>query len=324
MTGTARIAFLGDTLLGGAASEVIAAHGYDHPLARIRHLWADADLTVANHEGPLTYAAEPAAKLDTGKKRYWYKGDPESAHALAATGVGVASLANNHVTDFGPEGLFDTMRALDDAGIAHCGAGADDAAAREPAVVTVNGLRIGFLSVMQRYRMYIAEDAYATDTRPGPALLDTDRLAADVAALKARVDLCVVLPHWGRNYRRRTELQRTLAREIVAAGADLIVGHHPHIAHPVRVVDGVPVAYSLGNSAFGSPGRYREGRPPYGVVAVFDVDAGGVTGLDLRLIEVDNAVVDFQPVPASGADAEAFLETLRTDALPRLRALQRA
>lgn len=305
-----RVAFLGDTMLGGAAQRLLDRHGYDYPLARIRRLWSDADLVVANHEAPVTRRGAPAAKQDTGTPRYWYRADPHSVHVLATHGVGVVSLANNHVGDFGDDGVLDTMAALDAAGIAHCGAGSTDTEARRPAVVEVGGLRLGFLSVMQRYDMYVAEGTYARRGHPGPARLRMSRLGPDIAALRERVDVCVVLVHWGRNYREVTPLQQRLAKEIAAAGPDLVVGHHPHVAQPLEHVDGVPVLYSLGNAAFGTRGRFGSDVPPYGLVAVADLDRRRVAGLDLRLVEVDNAVVGYQPRPATGPEAEAFLAGL--------------
>ncbi|MGI8614468.1 MAG: CapA family protein [Nocardioidaceae bacterium] len=307
---TARIAFLGDTLLGGTAQDVLGEHGYDYAFAGISHLWGQADLAVINHEAPLTKDATCARKLDTGKKRYWYKGDPESAHTLAAHGIRVASLANNHIGDFGPDGVLDTMAALDAAGVAHCGAGVSDHEAREPAIVDVNGQRVGFLSVMQRYKMYVAEEGYARHGHPGPAMLRMSRLGPDIAALRRRVDLCVVLAHWGRNYHQLTRLQQRLAHQMRTAGADLIVGHHPHVAHPVELMAGVPVLYSLGNGAFGSPGRYHSGRPPYGLIALVDVEPHRVVRLSLKLIHVDNSVVNYQPVPADDPQAATFLKSL--------------
>ena len=307
---SARIAFLGDTLLGGAAQTLLDEYGTDYAIEGIRSIWADTDVAVANHEGPLTLNDDESAKLETGKKRYWYKGHPDSAHTLAAAGVRVVSLGNNHILDFGTTGLFDTLDALDGAGIAHCGAGKDDRAARRAALLDVGGLRVGFLSVMQRYKMYLAEKTYATRDQPGAALLRTSRICADIAALRDMVDLCVVLVHWGRNYRDVTSLQKRLAHEIRGAGADLIIGHHPHIPQPVTVLDGVPVAYSLGNAAFGTPGRYRSGRPPYGLIAIADVERHRVTSLELRLIHVDNAIVNFQPQPVDDADAQTYLKTL--------------
>lgn len=307
---TTRIAFLGDTLLGGNAQQLLDEKGYDYPLAAIRHLWDEADLVVANHEAPLTTRALPAPKFETGHRRYWYKGHPRSAHTLARHGIRLVSLANNHVGDFGPDGVRDTMAALDDAGIAHCGAGPCDNTARRPAIVQVNGLRVGFLSVMQRYKMYVDEDAYARRGHPGPVLLRMTRLAADVARLREQVDLCVVLVHWGRNYRGVTSLQRQLAAEMRTTGADLIVGHHPHIAQPVDVRGGAPVFFSLGNAAFGTVGRFHNHHPPYGLIAVVELQRRQVVGMDLRLIKVDNTVVNYQPRPADDPTDLAFLNAL--------------
>ena len=307
---TARIAFLGDILLGGDAQPVLDEKGYDHALAGIADLWADADLVVANHEAPLTERTQPAYKPSDEHKRYWYKADPGSACALAARGIRVVSLANNHVGDFGPAGVLDTMAALDATGIAHCGAGPDDDAARRPVTVQVGQVKVGFLSVMQRYDAYMAEDVYARDGHPGPALLHLPHLAVDLARLRAQVDLSVVLVHWGRNYRPVTSLQRRLAQEIRAAGADLVVGHHPHVAQPVDLSGGAPVLYSLGNAAFGTIGRFHADRPPYGVVALVEMDRRHVVDVELRLIKVDNTVVRYQPQPADAPADRAFLQTL--------------
>jgi len=243
-----RIAFLGDTLLGGSAQPLLEQHGYDHAFAGIRHLWEDADLVVANHEAAITTRTRRATKADIGRRRYWYKADPRSAHTLAAHGIRVVSLANNHVADFGTKGVLDTMDSLDAAGITHCAAGRSDTAARRPAIAEVNGLRVGFLSVMQRYDMYVAEDLYAHRGNDGPARLRMSRLGPDIATLRSEVDLCVVLVHWGRNYRPVTSLQERLADQITSAGPDLVVGHHPHIAQRAEVVNGVPVLFSLGNA----------------------------------------------------------------------------
>ena len=212
----------------------------------------------------------------------------------------------------GAAGVLDTMAALDAAGIAHCGAGADDDAARQPVTVQVGEVKVGFLSVMQRYDMYVAEDVYAREGHPGPALLQRPaHLAADLARLRTQADLSVVLVHWGRNYREVTSSQRRLAREVRAAGANLVVGHHPHVAQPVDLSDGAPVLYSLGNAAFGTIGRFHGDRPPYGVVALVEMDRRHVVDVELRLIQVDNTMVRYQLQLAGRAvDRRAFLGRL--------------
>jgi poly-gamma-glutamate synthesis protein (capsule biosynthesis protein) len=302
-----RIAFLGDTLLGGEAEETIERRGYEHVLGGIAPLLRGADLVVINHEGPLTRRAVPEDKADTGRKRYWYRGRPEAARALAALGVRVASLANNHVLDFGLESLADTIDALDAAGIAHCGAGADEPSARRPAVVEAGGRTVGFVSCMQRYDIYVRERLYANERRGGCYRLRLRSVGEELDALAERADVRVALVHWGRNYRGVSQRQERLGAAL-AQRAHLVVGHHPHVPQRVDLRGGVPVLYSLGNGALGTVGRFHSGRPPYGIVALVDFDeAGRVSAVELRLLAVDNAAVAFRPEPVVGSEATAYL-----------------
>jgi poly-gamma-glutamate synthesis protein (capsule biosynthesis protein) len=305
-----RIAFFGDTLLGGVGQETIDRFGYGYPLEGLAPLLAGVDLVVANHEGPLTSLERPATKLDTGRKRYWYRGLPEAASALAEAGVKMVSLANNHIMDFGIEGLADTIQALDAAGIAHTGAGLDENAARRPAILSVGGSRIGFLSLMQRYDLYEREGLYALGKRGGPRRVRLRQVREDFEMLKGMSDLRIALVHWGRNYRAVTSRQRRLATALRERGADLVIGHHPHIAQPIDLDTGKPVLYSLGNGPLGTPGRFHSGRPPYGLVATVEIDGAAISRLDVRLIAVDNARVQFRPVPEDGPEAKRFLWSL--------------
>jgi poly-gamma-glutamate synthesis protein (capsule biosynthesis protein) len=306
-----RIAFLGDTLLGGVADEHLERHGYGYATRGIEPLLRRADAVVVNHEGPLTLSEEPQAKGDTGRKRYWYKAQPQAARHLRELGVVGASLANNHVLDYGLHGLLDTIAALDEAGIACCGAGATEQDARRPAVIEVGGLRIGLVSCMQRYDVYVDERSYASGSRGGCFRLRLRTVREELAALEGRVDLRVVLAHWGRNYRGATGRQERLAAGLVEAGADLVVGHHPHIPQRVELIDGKPVFYSLGNGLLGTPGRFHSRRPPYGLLPVVELDSGGaINGIELHLLAVDNREVAFSPRPVADAEAVAFLRTL--------------
>ena len=306
-----RVSFLGDTLIGGEAQDVLEREGYDYAFGGIRHLLDDSDLVVANLEGPVTERAEPGAKHDIGRKRYWYRAHPDSLDAMRRAGIRVVSLANNHVLDYGPEGLLDTIDALDARGFEHCGAGRNRAAARRPVQVEVRGLTFSFSSAMQRYDIYVAEQVYAGRDRPGPARLSPQRLSQDLKRGESHRGVRVVLAHWGRNYRPVNGRQIRLASGIVDAGADLIVGHHPHVPQPLRLVRGVPVAYSLGNGLLGTPGRYHSGRPPYGLVLTVDFGVdGSVLALEVVPIKVDNSLVNFRPVVADGAEVGPLLRDL--------------
>jgi poly-gamma-glutamate synthesis protein (capsule biosynthesis protein) len=312
-----KLAFLGDTLLGGVAQPVLDENGSDWALEEIRTVVQDADLVVANHEGPLTERVQPTYKTDARRKRYWYQAPPSAAAVLRRAGIRVVSLANNHVLDFGLEGLQDTIANLDAAGIGHCGAGPDETSAREPAIVEVGPWRIGFVSYIQRYEMYLPERLYARGDRGGCARLRSSGLHGELAALRQRADLCVVLVHWGRNYRPPSVVQRRWAAALREAGADLIIGHHPHIPQPVLIEGRVPVFLSLGNAALGTPGRFHSGRPPYGLVGLVDLDDHcRVSAIGLRLLLVDNARVNFRPRLVESSEATGFLWSLVNPGAP--------
>jgi poly-gamma-glutamate capsule biosynthesis protein CapA/YwtB (metallophosphatase superfamily) len=311
------VTFLGDTLIGGAAQPTLDRFGHGHALSGLAPLFKRSDIVVVNHEGPLTTQRTQAPKVDTGRKRYWYRGDPESAASLASVGVGVASLANNHVLDYGQQGLIETIEHLTAAGIATCGAGSDQHAARQPAVVTVGGIRIGFLSVMQRYRMYEEDGLYATESRGGPCRLRLRHLRDDVDALRPQVDLTILLVHWGRNYRNVTPQQERLALQLAQLDVDLIVGHHPHIAQRIDRIGNTPVLFSLGNGVLGTPGRFHSGRPPWGLVAQVSIDDDfSIAHIEIQPIDVDNSHVGFRPVRSRTREASEFVGSLLGNGTP--------
>ena len=170
----------------------------------------------------------------------------------------MVSLANNHAGDFGPVALRQTVRRLQRAGLAGFGAGPDLASARSPAVVRVHGTAFGFLGFNA-----IGETPEAGPARTGAVSVsmpprtgpldrrELDRFLRDVRALDRRVDVVVVLPHWGTQYTNRPEpVQRRVARELVAAGADLVVGGHPHWVQGASMVGDALVVHSLGNFVF--------------------------------------------------------------------------
>jgi Bacterial capsule synthesis protein PGA_cap len=304
----ARIAFLGDTLLGGDAQPVLDREGYDYALAEIAPLVADADLVVANLEGVVS-----ERPLEPMPHRRWaYRARPESLAALIAIGVRVVSLGNNHVLDYGQDGLADTLAALDAAGIARCGAGQDDHAARRPAIVEVAGQRIGFLSALARYKLHLEADGYARSGHGGPARLRSATIRGDLAALED-LDARIALVHWGRNFRPITDGQRRMADALrSSSSAELVVGHHPHIAQTVDCDGRCPILFSIGNAAFGSVGRFAQfDAPPYGLLVTVELDdSGAPAAVEARLLLVDNRVVNYRTRPAEGDEANRVLRAL--------------
>ena len=142
------------------------------------------------------------------------------------------------------------MDCLDGAGIAYVGAGKDLECAVAPAMITAKGLRIAFLG----RNLWFPKGVWFRPDAPGVAPIEPDTIEAEVADAARNADIVIVSLHWGVEYRRYpSEEQKELARKLIDAGADLILGHHPHVVQPVEEYHGGVIAYSLGNFLFDSP-----------------------------------------------------------------------
>ncbi|MDY0000366.1 MAG: CapA family protein [Polyangia bacterium] len=283
--GQVRILFVGDVLLGDAGHGVLGRRGYDHPFGTTRQILGGADLAVGNQEGPIS----ASAPRDEGK-RWSYRADPRSAKALARAGLGLMSLANNHVRDCGDQGVRDTVRHLREAGVTPFGAGASPEEAHEPALVTVRGLRLaifGYLAAEQRYRGQLVSHA-ALAARPGQAGVALGAIPAvqrDLARLKAKggADLRIAVLHQGDRYHREpSALERKIARDMIEAGFDVVVVHGTHLAGPVELHQGKPILHGLGNFAFLS-GNVRAG---FSLMAALDLDLARRRPSRLQLLPI--------------------------------------
>jgi poly-gamma-glutamate synthesis protein (capsule biosynthesis protein) len=243
----------GDVMLGRRVGARLQAVG--DPAAALRptaRRLAAADLTLGNLEGTLSKAGPPQQGGDS------FGAAPSVRAGLRLAGFDVLSMANNHAGDYGPRALVETVRRVRAGGFEPLGAGPDLAAAARPVVVERNGTTFGLVAFDA-----IGETPAATRARPGVLRLrmqprtgdldrgDLDRVTGIVSDLAARVDVVMALPHWGAQYTHRTVRdQRRVARALVRAGADVVVGGHPHWVQGVEAVRGGLVAYSLGNFVF--------------------------------------------------------------------------
>jgi poly-gamma-glutamate capsule biosynthesis protein CapA/YwtB (metallophosphatase superfamily) len=232
-----RLAAVGDVLLARGVGKAIHKHGASYPLSKAALILRKADLTFFNLECPLTRRGTPTHFI------YLFRANPNLAFALKRGGLNVASLANNHTLDYGRVGLVDTITALRKAGVYSVGAGANRDQAIRLLIVRKNGLRVGFLA----YSDICNFGSSPRSDRPTPALVQTDTLGAEIHAVRAKADVLIVSFHWGNQYwLRPSERQRKLARIAIDNGADLVIGHHPHVLQPYGTYRGKPIIYSLG------------------------------------------------------------------------------
>jgi poly-gamma-glutamate capsule biosynthesis protein CapA/YwtB (metallophosphatase superfamily) len=239
---------VGDIMLDGRARQVIAGEGMDYPFAAVLPLLRRAPVVLGNLEGPFARVAAPE------QRNHSYRVNPALASALPRAGINVLTLANNHLMDCGPAGVLETLEALARVGVAAIGAGVDKSTAHRPYVGEVGGRRLGILGYYWNRR------TAATTRRPGSAMDPPEALVEDIRTLRELVDDVVVTFHWGVPYDREPSAEdRAKARIAVDCGADVVIGHHPHVVQPVEIYHGRPIFYSVGNFAFGSGNSRGEG-----------------------------------------------------------------
>jgi len=207
----------------------------------VRDVIEGADIAIANFENP----APTRWRWHTSKTVF--TADPTLIDGLVDAGLDYVSIANNHIADAGNDGILQTIANLKKRGLKYSGAGKDTAAALKPAILDANGTKVGILA-------YDAIDPrrHAAKGDPGAATLSLKNVRAGVkAARKAGADVVIVFPHWGTEYRYSPFAnQQRLARRILDAGADMIIGNHAHYAAAVEIYKGKPIWYALGNFVF--------------------------------------------------------------------------
>jgi hypothetical protein len=210
---------------------------------KLAQSFAPFDHIVANLESPLVHQNEQAVP---GKCTL--RGDIGWADVLKNAGINLVSIANNHMMDYGTQGLLSTIEALNKAGILYVGAGRNASKARAPAFIKIADKKIGFLA---RSTVEVSSPCYADQNKPGVALFEKTELLSAVSKCRESADLVVVMLHWGiEHYHYPTPEQRYLAKKIVSAGANILLGHHPHVLQGEETINGTLVSYSSGNFLF--------------------------------------------------------------------------
>lgn len=296
----------GDVMLDKLPGENIARHGPESVFTGMGDLVTSADISFVNLEGPVSHRGAAVAN-----KRYTFCGKPEALEALQLAGIDVVSFANNHALDYGEEAFLDTLQHLSEYGIAYAGAGRNQEEALRPWIAEVDGLRVAFLAFGQRdFLPGWAQTAWvAGEDKPGLAMHDVpgwrSLMFEAIGTASEQAELVIVSLHWG--YERHTEpfaWQRDLGKQIIDAGADAIIGHHPHLPYGVEIYKGSPIIYSLGNFLF-HPYNVAQ-RESY--VATLSLGLDGVTGLELTPILMDQGKTSI----LSGPAAEGILNTIAT------------
>lgn len=237
------ITFAGDIMPASAVGRVAATTGAEQLLAGVSSVLRGDDLTIANLECAVSRRGAPA------DKQFTFRAAPRVLAGLRVGGIDAVSIANNHSLDYGRVALRDTMANLRRAGIAFAGAGEDLAEAGRPAFLNANGQTVALVAATRvlpttAWRAGPRRAGLAGAYDPGPVL-------REIRAARTAADLVIIYLHWGKERALRpSPYQRTLARQCIDAGADLVVGAHPHVLQGFEYYRGRLIAYSLGNFVF--------------------------------------------------------------------------
>ena len=280
----------------------------NYPLRLLAPTFHAADLVVVNCEGALSDHARQVGLNRTPEK---------FAKTMRSSGISLVNLANNHTFDAEERGFLDTLRALSSAGIAHVGGGHDLADARKPVILARNGIKLGFLGYAQFNNM--GESAFAADGRPGIVPMDPFLIKEDIRRLRPQVDYVVVAIHWATN--RRYDISpenRKFAHDLIDAGADVILGHHPPHPKGIEVYHGKVILYAPSNilrghtnmnSDDGYLARFTLGEKSVEKVEVLPIAGKGQP--EGRAGQPYDAKL-FQPFLMQGSSAQQLLESIRS------------
>lgn len=286
------LTFVGDIMLTRIPGEHIAK-GED-PFADFAEILTGSDLTVGNLECVISTVGEAVPKW------FNFRCDPETVPLLVRyfDAVGVA---NNHSGDYGPEAFAEQLQLLRSGGMPYFGGGMNLAEAHKPLIFERNGLKIALLA----YNDVELPSYAAGPDSPGHAWIENEQVVADIRAARSQADIVVVYPHWGYDYAFwHDEYQAELARQAIEAGADLVVGSHPHVTQPVELYEGRLIAYSLGNYVFDD---FMDVTP--------DLDEPSRTSWVLRVTIGDEGLIDWETLVAR-TDDRGFPQWMRDAASP--------
>ena len=235
---TVRVVFAGDIMLDGGPGHIVTTGG--DPFSSVSAALSDADLTVGNLECAIVKKGYPE------EKSYAFRG-PEAAVPLLKRHFSAISLANNHSGDWGRKGFATGLELLREHQLPYFGGGMNAQEAHQPLVLAAAGRRVAFLG----YNDFPPRSFAAGPSTPGITWLVDKDIVRDLKRARAEADVVLLYLHWGRELRPAAEPeQKRLARLFIDAGADAVIGSHPHVTQEVEWYKDRPIVYSLGNFVF--------------------------------------------------------------------------
>lgn len=271
---TVRLVFAGDIVLDDAAGALIARGG--DPFAAFAPIFKNADIRLGNLE---CVVATTGSAED---KNYTFRAHPRTLPVLHRH-FDAVSVANNHAGDYGREAFAEMLELLNAQGLAQFGGGRNLREAHTPLILERKGLRIALLG----YNEFMPRSFEADDNAPGSAWSEDEQVTADIRAARHtyKADLVIPVMHWGwENEPVANARQRQLARTMIDAGADVVIGGHPHVTQDIEQYRDKPIIYSVGNFVMKETDNAMQ---RLGWVLRLELDRAGVARMDTAVAEID-------------------------------------
>jgi len=294
------IALVGDIMFAGHVGDTLRTKGADYIFEGYGEHFKEADIAFANLETAISHRGQPMED-----KEFTFRSSPLVAEALKKYNISAVSIANNHVLDYGYDAFEDTLTALENNGVKYSGGGRNKEEALKGTIIEKKGIKVGFIAFS---RVVPVVDWYATDKKPGilgaykvhePEVLELIR------GFKSKCDVLVVSVHWGKEgslEARDAEIES--ARNMIDSGADIIMGHHPHVVQGIEIYKDKPIFYSLGNFIF-TGSRFEDGNKT--IMAKVRISSDK----KVESIEVVPGIIKSgRPMPMDEESGRAFLEQM--------------
>jgi len=269
-----------------------------NPLDGIKGMFGSYDIFFSNLETVLSFQGNPI------EKRVFLHANPENANYLKNSSFNIVNLANNHIMDYGMLGLIDTLDYLDKKNIRHVGAGRDIKEAIAPVIIEKDDLKIGFIG-------FTSVGINAEVGRHGCAPLNRGLILSALRGLRKKVDILVISIHWGVEYVfYPSPEQQKLARILIDNGADLIIGHHPHVIQGIEEYKGKLIVYSLGNCNFGTEQDKDYKRVDIGMMLSIQFSKRGVENYELIPIKINSSYIPYLLAGDKKQEVLEFIEKI--------------
>ncbi len=286
---------VGDILLDRGVRKTINENDVFYPFAQVKSIISANDIAFYNNEFPVCNKTDGFAI----NKKFSFRAEPDYIKGLKSAGFNIASVANNHTIDYSKSGFIKTIKLLNKNGIYTVGGGKNQKQAFKPLLLEKNGQTFAFFANLE----FLLEGTSFNQNRPYPAFAQINRLCKNIKKYNSIVDFVIISFHWGReSVTTPTYKQVNFAHKVIDAGADIVIGHHPHVLQSVEIYKNKIILYSLGNFVFDNSKKLQKQS------VIFKCSFNNAEIINPRFIPV--SIKNHRPVIASKEQTNIIFEQL--------------